>query len=91
MDATDTPSARAREIGRLVRAQILTFGPLGPAFCLVILNSEWAHWRTVRHNTISIFRQKRHLSCRDGSTLPQSKNPKNLKIQKLKLNTPQNL
>ena len=48
MDATDTPSARAREIGRLVRAQILTFGPLGPASCLVILNSEWALWRTVR-------------------------------------------
>ena len=47
MDATDTPSARAREIGRLVRAQILTFGPLGPASCPVILNSEWALWRTV--------------------------------------------
>ena len=41
------PCERAHCRASYVCAQILIFGPVGPPKCPVILNLEWALWRTV--------------------------------------------
>ena len=49
------PCERAHCRASYVCAQILIFGPVGPPKCPVILNLEWALWRTVKHFTLLLM------------------------------------